>query len=156
MATVKSDQVTNITAEPRTLLQPNEEGRVYRAYFSVTVAGTETIDTDVWELARLPKGVRVLGGRLIHTDLGSAGDIDIDLGHRPVDGTGGDPDAFTATAIAGLGAGAGQISWGDDVVGDFGVEITEDSYLVGSLLDGGSGVLQAGSFKGYVDYLLGE
>ena len=155
MATFKSDQVTNITADPRVLQGPNEVGRVYRAYFTYTVSGSETIDQDVIELCPLPNGVRVMGGILIHTDLGSAGDIDVDLGYRGVDGTGGDVDAFTATAIAGLGAGAGRIEWGQTVAADFGVEVSGDSYLVASLLDGGSGVLQAGTLAGYVDFLIG-
>jgi len=155
MATLKSDQVTNITAEPRVFTNPNEIGRVYRAYFSYTVTGSETIDTDVIELVPLPNGVRVLGGKCVHTDLGSAGDIDMDFGYRGVDGTGGDPDAFTATPIAGFGAGVGVKDFGVDVVGDFGVEVSGDSYLVASPLDGGSGVIQAGSIKGYVDYLNG-
>lgn len=155
MATVKSDQVTNITAEPRVLPNPNENGRLYRAFFSYTVTGSETIGTDVIELCPLPKGCRVYGGRLCHTDIGSAGDIDIDFGWRKVDGTGGDVDAFTATSIAGLGAGVGNIEWGSAVVADLGVEVTDNAYLVCQLLDGGSGVIQAGSFKGYVDYIPG-
>lgn len=155
MATFKSDQVTNITAEPRVLSNANDTGRVYRSYFTYTVTGSETIDQDVIELVKLPNGVRVMGGILIHTDLGSAGDIDVDLGYRGVDGTGGDVDAFTTTAIAGLGAGAGRIEWGQTVAADFGVEVDGASYLVASLLDGGSGVLQAGTIAGYVDYLNG-
>ena len=152
MATVKSDQITNITAEPRVLLTPNEEGRLYRAYFSYTFAGTESA-LDVIEFTRLAKGVRVLGGRIIHTDLGT--DVDLAIGHRLVDGTGGDTDAFTATSLD-LAAAAGSQLFGNLVAADFGVEIPADSYLVGLLEDGGSYSASAGTIEGFVEYLLGE
>lgn len=153
MPNVKSDQVTNITAEPRTLLQPNENGRLYRAYFSVTFAGTESAG-DVIQLQKLPKGARVVGGKIIHSDLGT--DVNLDIGYEDADDsdTNVDDDAFTATVLDLSSAGSQDFALA--VVGDFGRELPAESWLTGTLVDGGSYSASSGTIEGYVDYIPGE
>lgn len=113
-ATFKSDQVTNYTASPPTMLDPSDDGRVRCKRFTWT---GDAAQNDTVHLFDLPPGARVLHGRVDFTDFASTVTMDIgtavdgavvDEDHWAaaidVSGAAGDSDFANTIALNGLGS----------------------------------------------------
>lgn len=144
MAAYKSDQRTNVTASPPTMLKANEKGgRVRQAFFSFTTPSGGLALADTVELVTLPKGARVLGGagaaEAMSTSTGTAGaDIGV-AGTAAKYGSAVDLDA------------AGAFTFADTVVRNYGEELSADATVIATVV----GEAWAGSKKlqGHVLYV---
>jgi len=73
MANVDSVQYANSTAVPISLAKPNElGGRIRVAYFSYTTPAAGLTNGDVIRAFTLPKGARIISGRLAWEALGAS------------------------------------------------------------------------------------
>lgn len=82
MVTYDSDQFANWNSIPQVLVDPTQHGgRVRVAYFSYTVPTGNIAISSIVQLTKLPKGARILGGRVMTEAMSSAGaDASIQIG----------------------------------------------------------------------------
>lgn len=128
---------------------------VRRIYFDYTVpAGGEADGNNVGVVKGIPKGARLLGGKVAHTDLGTAADIDIGLrgtdGDGYYTGTTADDDDFLAAALDGNQVATQE--FGNTIALNFGYVLTKDCDLV--LTVDAAAWDAAAELRGYIDVLV--
>jgi len=142
MATYSSSQYANYTATPATLVKPNElGGRGRIAYFAVTTSAFAS-SGDTINLTTLPKGARVIAGRIAWA--ANAASTTISVGY-----TGAATRYLGATAV---GASAGAADFANTVALNFGDELTAITVLVAT--PGGATWTAGTSILGYVEYVI--
>lgn len=142
MATYSSSQHANYTAVPATLVKPNElGGRSRIAYFAVTTSAYASTG-DVINLTTLPKGARIVGGRIVHEANAASTTLSV-----------GTTDSATrylgATAV---GASAGGTDVANTVALNFGDELTAITVITAT--PGGATWTAGTSILGFIEYVI--
>jgi hypothetical protein len=142
MATYSSTQYANYTAVPPTLVKPNElGGRGRIAYFAVTTSAYASTG-DVINLTTLPKGARVVGGRIVWA--ANAASTTLSVGY-----TGAATRYLGATAV---GAAAGGADLANTIALNLGEELTAITTVIAT--PGGATWTAATSILGFIEYVI--
>lgn len=142
MATYSSTQYANVTATPVTLVKPNELGGRQRvAYFAVTTSAYAS-SGDVINLTTLPKGARIVGGRIVWA--ANAASTTLSVGT-----TASATRYLGATAV---GASAGGADLANTVALNLGDELTATTVITAT--PGGATWTAATSILGYIEYVI--
>ena len=144
MALFKSLQITNAEAVPAILGDPSEQGgRVRRKYFSFTVPAGNAAINDTVQLTRIPKGARLLGGKIAAEAMSTAGAVaSIQIG----DGT--TPAKYLGTT----GIDTAAISdFGDTVALNFAEKLAAELTLTATVLVEAWAAGQ--KLLGYIDFM---
>lgn len=145
MATFYSDQRTNALANPPVAIDPVYASKVVRLEWTYTTpaSGAPAVG-DYVELVKLPKGARVLGGKVICEALSSgAGTAGADIGYSGAD--------TRYAAALNLDA-AAQADFGNTIALNYGDVLADEKVLRAKV----TGEAWAVSKKvyGYVEYML--
>lgn len=124
MADFNSVQAAKWVADPRQAVKVNEwGGRVRHYYWSYVATGDEDPNETIL-LTRIPRGARLIGGKLVH---GAHSTADFRIG------TEDDEDRYL---VLGDIATDGNIDFLDTEATNFGEELTEDTDIVGTVETG--------------------
>lgn len=144
MASYDSTQYADTLAKPASRLKPNEwGGRVRRSWWDFTTpAGGLTVG-DTVNLVTLPRGARVLGGRVGFGDMTTGG------------GTATAEIGYAGAASRYAGAlnvdAAGESDFADTAARNFGDELDADRTILATV--GGEDWAAAQSFTGYIEWM---
>lgn len=142
MATYSSSQYANYSATPASLVKPNElGGRKRLAYFSVTTSAYAS-SGDTINLTTLPKGARVVGGRLAWA--ANAASTTISVGYS------GAATRYLGSTAVGASAGAADLA--NTVALNLGDELSAATVIVAT--PGGASWTAGTSILGYVEYVI--
>lgn len=144
MASFNSTQYADTLAKPAARLKPNEwGGRVRRSWWDFTTPAGGLALTDTVNLVKLPKGARILGGRVGFGAMSSAaGTATADIGYA---------GAATRYAAAINVDAAGESDFADTAARNFGEELAADQTIIATA--GGEAWAAAQSFTGYIEWV---
>ena len=143
MANVDSTQYANSTAVPISLAKPNElGGRVRIAYFSYTTPSAGLTNGDVIRATTLPKGARIIEGRLAWEALGASTTLSV---------------GYTGSATRYLGATSSATAGGTHIANtvalNYGEELSS-STVINITLGGANTSASALTIRGDIKYAI--
>jgi hypothetical protein len=142
MATYSSSQYANYTAVPATLVKPNElGGRSRIAYFAVTTSAYSS-SGDVINLTTLPKGARVVGGRIVWAANAASTTLSV--------GTTASATRYLGATAVGASAGGADVA--NTVALNLGDELTASTVITAT--PGGATWTAATSILGFIEYVI--
>lgn len=143
MANVDSTQYANSTAVPISLAKPNELGGRRRvAYFTYTTPAAGLTNGDVLRATTLPKGARILGGRLAWEALGASTTLSV-----------GYEGAATRYLGATSSASAGGAELANTVALNLGDELSSSTVVLVTL-GGANTSASALIIRGHIEYVV--
>ena len=142
MATYSSSQYANYTAVPATLVKPNElGGRSRIAYFAVTTSAYASTG-DVINLTTLPKGARIVGGRIVWAANAASTTLSV--------GTTASATRYLGATAVGASAGGADVA--NTIALNLGDELTAITVITAT--PGGATWTAATSILGFIEYVI--
>ena len=154
MATVQAKQLQSRLTQGYSLRDGFNEvdAEVTTTYFNrdtTDAANGNLAQNDVVQVAILPKGARLKGGRLAWSALGT--NVTLSVGLAPYSSSSGTAAAPTALLGSTAAATAGQADFGNTIALKYGDVLAEPMYLIVTV--GGANPAGSQGFRGFVDFL---
>lgn len=140
MAAFKSDQRTNITANPKVQIKVNEFGKEYEAFWSFTTPAGNVAIADTIDLVTLPAKSRILASYIITEAMAASSTVDM--------GTAAAGTRYGATLVVTT---AGRVDFAHTIALNWGEELSAETLILATVRGAAWGASK--KFNGVVRFL---
>lgn len=142
MANVNGKEYGEVNGSKIVRQPGNKKGRKRIEFFSINTTTQAVANGDTINFVTLPKGARVIGGRVTYGAIGANATLKI--------GTAADDDRYSGAALDVSAAGGTDLA--DTQAKFFGEELTDDTLIIGTA--GGAAFAAAKDVTGYLEYVI--